>query len=45
MPLVDSDIPTKIPYIIQINENLESEILNNKEGKIITLLGSDGKEY
>lgn len=43
MPLVDFENPSKVPYVIQINENLETEVMNNKEGKIITLLGSDGK--
>lgn len=43
MPLIDSENPAKTPFIIQISQTLDSEVLNNKEGKVITLLGSDGK--
>ncbi len=43
MPLIDSENPAKTPFIIQISQTLDSEVLNNKEGKVITLLGSDGR--
>lgn len=30
MPLIESESPEKLPYVIQISENLEEEVLNNK---------------
>ena len=34
-----------IPIIAQFSEELESETLNGKQYPVITLLGTDGKEY
>lgn len=37
--------PHHIPIIAQFSEELESETLNGKQYPVITLLGTDGKEY
>ena len=45
LPLVevDSTRSSSPAFINQVSEELGTEIMNNKKGKIITFLGSDGK--
>ena len=45
LPLVEFESTKMHPYIVQISENLINEIMNNRPGKVVTFLGSDGKEY
>ena len=35
----------RFPYIVQISENIQTDVRNNKAVSLITMLGSDGKEY
>lgn len=36
---------SRFPFIVQISENIQTDIRNNKSVNLITFLGSDGKEY